>query len=422
MCRIFAAYPERGDYIMYKSRTIRLELNDKQTSLCVGHAGVARHAWNSALNRCIELRSIGSKHPSAIDNHKWLVATIKKENSWYYNYSKCSPQQALRNLEKAFKNFHILQKESGYKLRDKNGQLKGFPNFKKKGVNDSFYLERNIKLQGNKIRLPIFGWIKCSETLPDVKVKSATIKRISNNWFVVFWYEFSGGIVSKKESEVGVDLGIKHLATFSNGDVIINRKSYENAKNKLIKQKKEVSRRFIRCSENQSSNYKKSALKLSKTYATVANIRRDVLHKTTSFLAKNFETVVIEDLKVKKMTKNRKLSSAILDVGFYEFKRQLLYKKEWYGGNVIIANQYYPSSKICSCCGNKKEKLKLSERTYKCSSCDTKIDRDLNAAINLKNLAVSSTVTAFGDESSVVRNPIKIVDELGIEHQMFTFV
>ena len=129
------------------------------------------------------------------------------------------------------------------------------------------------------------------------------------------------------------------------------------AKSKLRKQQKEVSRRFVRGAKNQSNNYKKSVLKLAKTHAKVANVRKDSLHKLTSYLSKNFETVVIEDLKPKNMAKNHNLASAILDGGFFEFKRQLLYKKQWYGGSIIIANTFYPSSKLCSCCGNKKENI-----------------------------------------------------------------
>jgi len=138
-------------------------------------------------------------------------------------------------------------------------------------------------------------------------------------------------------------------------------------------------------------------------------------------LSKNFETVVIEDLKPKNMAKNHNLASAILDGGFFEFKRQLLYKKQWYGGSIIIANTFFPSSKLCSCCGNKKEKLKLSEREYTCYNCAVTLDRDLNASVNLNNLAVSFTATAFGDESTGSFE-LQLVDELGIKHQMFTFV
>lgn len=409
--------------MQYKSYKIRLEPNNKQVTLFSQHCGVARHAYNVGLAYCNDLFKEGVKTPSAIDLHKWLVAVIKKENPWYYNSSKCSPQESLRNLEKAFKSFHRLQKKSGYSLKDKKGFLKGLPNFKKKGVKDSFYLEGSIRIENGYVKLPKIGWIKMSEKVEVLNIKNCTVSRISNEWFISFKTEYVPIKTVKIFNNVGVDLGIKTLATLSNEEVFDNLKPYKNAKKKLRKQQKEVSRRFVKGAKNQSNNYKKSVLKLTKTHAQVANVRLDNLHKITTYLAKNFETVVIEDLKISNMVKNHNLAPAILDGGFYEFKRQLLYKKEWYGGTVILANTYYPSSKLCSSCGSKKEVLKLSEREYACTECSTVIGRDLNASRNLENLTVSSTVTAFGDESSdSVKTEFQLVDELGIKHQMFTFV
>jgi putative transposase len=415
--------------VQYKSYKIRIEANNKQKSLFAKHAGTARHAYNIALSYCNDLFKNGEKIPSAIDLHKWLVAIVKQENKWYYEVSKYTPQQALRNLETAFKNFHTLQKKSQYKLlhyKTVNGVkistgLQGLPRFKKKGQNDSFYLEGAIRFKDNKIKLPKIGWVKLSESLDIDTIKNCTISRKANQWYISFKTEYIPVKTVKKHDAVGIDLGIKTLATLSNGEVFKNQKPYKNAKTKLRKQQKEVSRRYKKGAESQSSNYKKSVQKLAKTHAMIANIRKDAIHKITSYLAKNFETVVIENLKVKNMSKNKKLASAILDGGFFEFKRQLEYKKIWYGGKVIIADTFYPSSKLCSNCGNKKDNLKLSERKYICDSCNFEIDRDLNASINLEKLAVSSTVTAFGDGSSA-QFCVQPVDELGIKHQMLTFV
>ena len=405
----------------YKSFKIRLEPNNKQRTMFAKHAGVVRHAYNVGLTYCNELREKKEKTPSSIDLHKWLVATIKKENGWYYEVSKCSPQQALRDLESAFKSFHRTQKKSGYSLKSKKGLLQGFPQFKRKGVKDKFYLEGNIKINGNKIKLPKIGLVKLSENLGEKIIKNCTVSRKANEWFVAFKIEHIPTMTQKKFDVVGVDLGIKTLATLSNGEVFENFKPYKKAKQKLRKQQKEVSRRFVKGAESQSKNYKKSVLKLAKTHATVANVRKDVLHKLTTYLSQNFETVVIEDLKIKNMTKNHNLASAILDGGLFEFKRQLLYKKAWYGGTIIIANTFYPSSKLCSCCGYKKEKLKLSEREYVCTNCSIVLDRDFNASKNLEKLAVSSTVVAYGDESSDL-NGSQLICEIGIKHQMLKFV
>ena len=139
--------------MQYKSFKIRLEPNNKQATLFLQHCGVARHAYNIGLAYCNDLFKSGEKIPNAITLHKWLVAIVKKENPWYYDSSKCSPQEALRDLEKAFKNFHRLQKKSGYTLKDKKGFLKGLPNFKKKGKKDSFYLEGAIRIEKNLIKL-----------------------------------------------------------------------------------------------------------------------------------------------------------------------------------------------------------------------------------------------------------------------------
>jgi len=404
----------------YKAFKIRLEPNNKQKTMFLKHAGVSRHAYNQGLAYCNDLFEKTKKIPSAFDLQKWGVSFIKNEYPWYYEVSSKTSEKAFADVYDAFKNFYRQQKKSNYTLKDKKGRLKDLPNFKKKGTKDKFYLAGSIKIVGNKIQLPRIGFVKISEKKEPQKIKNCVVSRVADQWFVSFKIEFEPEKTIKKEDIVGVDLGVKTLATLSNGETFLNHKPYNKAKKKLRKQQKEVSRRFKKGAENQSKNYKKSVIKLSKIHARVANVRKHILHNVTSHLAKNFETVVIENLNVKNMVKNRNLASAILDGGFFEFKRQLLYKKQWYGGSVIIANSFYPSTKLCSCCGNKKDVIKLSERVYKCESCNTVLDRDLNASFNLKNLAVNSTVTALGDKSSA-SNEVQLVDELGIKHQMFTF-
>ena len=177
--------------MQYKSYKIRLEPNNKQVTLFSQHCGVARHAYNQGLSYCNDLFKEGVKTPSAIDLHKWLVTVVKKENTWYYNSSKCSPQEALRNLEKAFKSFHRLQKKSGYSLKDKKGFLKGLPNFKKKGIKDNFYLEGSIRIENGHVKLPKIGWIKMSEKVEVSSIKNCTISRISNEWFVSYKVEYT---------------------------------------------------------------------------------------------------------------------------------------------------------------------------------------------------------------------------------------
>ena len=352
-----------------------LNLNNKQKTLCVRHAGTSRHAWNWGLALCKQLLLHNKnnpadkiKFPTAIDLHKLLVASVKVENPWYYQSSKCAPQEALRNLTKAFKRMHQVKGS-------------GFPKFKKKNIRDSFYLESNIRISGNKIKLPIIGWVKCHEQLPSVNPKNVTIRLRADRWFIAFKLD-SLPINNQTLGEaLGVDLGINTLATCSNGFVATNPKAYRKAKRKLAKLQKELGRRTIG-----GSNREKTKLKLAKCHYQISSIRSDTLHKLTTYLAKNHSEIWVEDLNVSGMLKNHKLAAAISDCGFYEFKRQLEYKTAWYGSKLCLVNRWFPSSQLCSNCGSK-QSMPLSQRQYNCSSCNAKVDRDLNASINILNYA-----------------------------------
>ncbi|MDY7003451.1 MAG: RNA-guided endonuclease TnpB family protein [Cyanobacteriota bacterium] len=352
---------------MMKSFKTKLKLNNYQKTILAKHAGVARHAYNWGLATCIKEYEKTKKRPSAITLHKRLVAEVKSINPWYYEVSKCAPQQALRDLERAFKNFLTIAK-------------RGFPKFKKKGRKDSFYLEGSIKIfQGNYIQLPRIGVVKTYEILPSVPVKNVTISKRSDSWYISFKYNFESYPTEKIGETIGVDIGINTLATCSDGSKFANVKAYRQAKKRLVRHQRAVSKKVIG-----SKNRRKAVKKLAKVHKKVADIRADALHKLTSWLAKNHSTIIIEDLNVSGMLKNHKLASAIADCGFYEFKRQLTYKCEWYGSELVIADRYYPSSQICSNCGHQ-QKMPLNLRTYECSECGFQADRDFNAAVNLKN-------------------------------------
>jgi putative transposase len=373
-----------------KSFKTELKLNNHQKTMMAKHAGVARHAYNWGLQIWIETYQKGEKHPTAIDLHKRLVAEVKTENQWYYEVSKCAPQQALRDLDRAFKNFFTIPQ-------------RGYPKFKKKGQKDSFYLEGNIKICGNKIKLPVIGWVKTYEKhLPPILVnKSGGNVRISlkgGRWFIAYKIDVQPPIIDTPHPPdiggqggcVGVDLGIKTLATLSDGQTFPAVKAYKKAQKKLAKLQRSVSRKV-----QGSANRKKAIKRLSKEHYRVACVRKDAIHKLTTYLAKNHSEIVIEDLNVSGMLKNHRLASAIADGGFYEFRRQLEYKCEWYGSKLIVVNRFYPSSKTCSNCGFIHKELTLKERTFVCPNCDFSLDRDLNAAINLSK-AGSFSVTACG--------------------------
>ncbi len=207
-----------------KSFKTKLKVNNQQKTILAKHAGVARHAYNWGLATCITEYESTKKRPSAITLHKRLVAEVKSINPWYYEVSKCAPQQALRDLERAFKNFLTIPG-------------RGFPKFKKKGKKDSFYLEGSIKiLQGNYIKLPRIGIVKTYEILPSLPVKNVTISKKANNWYISFKYDFEPvpNPTPNSRAVIGVDVGINALATCSDGTKYANVKAYKIAKKRLI--------------------------------------------------------------------------------------------------------------------------------------------------------------------------------------------
>ncbi len=361
-----------------------LKPNQKQKTLFAKHCGVARHAWNiglSALKFVLEHNKNNPeqklKIPTAIDLHKWLVAVIKPNYPWYYEVSKCPPQQALRNLCSSLKDFF-----SKKKIR---GKIVSFPRYKKKEKHDSFYLDGSIKTDHFAIKLPNIGWVRTYERLPQgITPKNVTISRKADKWFVSFKVEVTEENTPKLKEVVGVDLGIKNLATLSTGESIEGAKSYKRLEKKLSRLQY-----LLRKKQKFSNNWKKAQLQIAKLHLKIADIRKDTLHKLTTYLAKNHGTVVIEDLNVSGMMANHKLAKAIADMGFYEFRRQLEYKTKLYGSKLVIVDRFFPSSKTCSNCGCKKTELNLSDRIFKCDDCGFELDRDFNDSINLSKVASS---------------------------------
>jgi putative transposase len=385
-----------------KSIKVRLELNNEKRSLAVQHAGTARYAYNWGLEKSQKAHESGLKRPTAVDLHKDWVVFKNTEATWAQSVSKCAPQEAFRHLNTAYQRSFQM----------KHVRL---PKFKKKGHKDSFYLEGSIHLKGNRIKLPKFGWVNCSEKLPHgVAVQNVTVSRHADHWFVSFKIPHSKSVqLPENQTIIGVDLGIKTLATLSNGQTIAHKRPYKCQKRKLRLAQRQASKKYVRgkSASDQSKNYQKAQAKVAKIHYKIACIRKDALHQVTTHLAQNHREVVIEDLNVKGMSRNHKLASAIFDGGFYEFRRQLTYKCDWYGSKLTVVDRFYPSSKTCSGCSKVQKELSLKERVYCCEHCGLAIDRDLNAAINLRNQAVSYTASACGvfkpPNDSLVRDTLK---------------
>jgi putative transposase len=378
-----------------------LDLNHDQISNCKRHAGTARWAYNWGLARKKEAYIATGKSPSAIDLHRELNILKRTDASWMYEVSKCAPQEALRNLDAAFAHFFRrckLKKAGKYK-----GKL-GYPQRKtrKKGLG-SFRLTGSIVVFPDAVQLPRLGRLRLKERgyLPTsgVRVLSATVSEQAGHWYVSVLVEQERAVPEHTGPMVGVDLGLKRLATMSDGEIADNPRHLQQHLRKIKRLHRAVARK-----QKGGQNRKKAARRLGAQYRHVANQRANTLHQLTSRLAKTKSVVVIEDLHVSGMLQNHHLAQAIGDAGWAEFRRQLSYKAAWYGCRVIVADRWFASSKTCSHCGWVDESLTLAERTFDCQTCGLVIDRDQNGARNLEKLADSSadSLNACGEGSSGV--------------------
>jgi len=391
-----------------------LDLNNVQKTACLRHAGAARFAYNWGLARKMEAYQKGEKVPTAIDLHRELNVLKRGELSWMYAVSKCAPQEALRNLDQAYTHFfrRVKEKKAGKKV------AAGFPRFKsKKNGVGSFRLTGAIHVFEDAIQLPRLGRLRLKERgyLPveGVHILSANVSERAGRWFVSVQVEMNQpDPLETAKPVVGVDLGVLALATISDGTRIENPRALKSSLYKIKRLQRVVSRR-----QKGSTNRQKAVRQLAKAHLRIANVRKNALHQVTSLLARTKSAVVLEDLNVSGMVKNHHLAQAIVDVGFYEFRRQMVYKGQWYGCQVILADPFYPSTKRCSHCGHIKVEMGLNERVYICDHCGWKIDRDLNAAINLEQVTTGSSPERYACRESVSPGYQAVLVEAGTEQQ-----
>jgi putative transposase len=295
-----------------------------------------------------------------------------------------------------------------------------FPQFRKKGVHDRFTLTNDqFSIDGSRIRIPNLGWVRMRESLRFAgKLMSATVSRVADRWFVsitVDTPDTSRLPQAENQGAVGVDLGVSALATLSTGETIPGPKPHKALLGRLRRLSRSLSRK-----QKGSANRKKARARLAKLHTRIANIRSDAMHKLTTDLTRRFHTIGIEDLNVRGMVKNRHLARSIMDMSFFEFRRQLEYKAAMRGGQVVVADRFFASSKTCSACRHKLDDLPLSVRRWTCPDCGAVHDRDVNAAINLKNVAESSaggcqpfqrqadcSATACGEEGAGLGRKLK---------------
>ena len=297
--------------------------------------------------------------------------------------TKNAPQMAIIQLGEAFKNFFAGRTQ--------------YPQFRRKGVHDRFTLTNDqFSIDGCRIRIPHLGWVRMRESLRFAgRIMSATVSRVADRWFVSIAVDTpDSSHLPKAENQgaVGVDLGVSALATLSTGEAIDGPKPHKALLARLQRLSRSLSRK-----QKGSANRKKARAKLARLHARIAAIRNDALHQLTTNLTRRFHTIGIEDLNVRGMVKNRHLARSIADMGFFELRRQLEYKAVMRGGQIVVVGRFFPSSKTCSQCGHRLDVLSLSVRKWACPECGSVHDRDVNAALNLKNMAVSSTASACGE-------------------------
>jgi len=364
-------------------QAFRYELapTNKQRSLLVRSAGTARFAYNWGLDVC---RAYLGKHlliPSAMELHRMWNAYKREHAPWAYEVSKCAGQEALRDLRTAFDNFFASRggKRAGPKM--------GFPRYRKRGRDDRFRLTGAIHVGPKGVQLPRLGWVRTKEPTAKFRgrVLSASVRREADRWYVSLTVE-----VERPEPQpcgggvVGVDLGLTAFATLSDGTVARPSRFLARAQRALRRKQKALTRK-----QKGSHRRRKAALAVARLHRKVRNRRRDFHHKLSTTLARTKSVVVIEDLAVKGMVRNRHLARAISDAGWGEFRTMLEYKTAWCGSTLVVADRFYPSSKTCSHCGTVRAELSLSERVFRCEACGLEIDRDLNAAINLERLGTA---------------------------------
>ena len=373
---------------MICSHRIALDPTVEQSIALSRACGVARFTWNWALDAWNKKYASGEKVTANALKLEWNKLKHEKF-PWVGESPKDANQQPFSNLNSAFQRF--------FKRKSKR------PSFKRKGEHDSFYVSNDkFSVDGLTVRLPVIGPVRMLEELRfDGKITSGTVSREANRWFLSVSVDTDVKRLPKTDKSVGVDLGLKTAVVCSDGTSF-------DAPKPLKQNLKRLKRRSRRHSRKQkgSTNRKKSKLRLARLHARIKNIRRDWTHKVTSKLIHENQVICIEDLNVKGMVANRKLARAICDVGWYEIRRQLEYKALWYGRDVRVIGRFIPTTKTCSNCGCKKDSISLSTRVYSCDHCGIEIDRDLNAAINIRTAGLAGTYACGPEGSGYCSNTI----------------
>jgi putative transposase len=347
-------------------------------------AGSCRFVYNIALETKIYAYQSKKKSISCFELIKQLTELKKDEKTkWLNDAPAQSLQQAISNLDTAFSNF----------FRGKAN----FPKFKKKKHKQSFRIPQGIKVdfENWKVFIPKLKWVEfCRDRKFNGEIRQATItKTPTNRYFISILVDNKKELPKKKpikeKTAIGIDVGLKHFATLSNGTKIENPKYLFHSLKRLRIEQRSLQRKYKKGKkfEEQSNSYKKQKLVVARLHEKISNQRKDFLHKLSSAIVKQYDTICVENLNIKGMIQNKNLSRSILDVGWGMFISQLKYKSEWYGKNFVQIGRFIPSSRLCSC-GYCNSELSLADREWTCPECKQTHNRDILAANNIKNFGL----------------------------------
>ena len=376
------------DRDVIRAHKILLQPTQSQANYFDQAAGVARFAYNWGLRVWQDIQAIQSIDPSVSSTsqqelRRELNRIKATQYPWMLNVTKCAPQMALIHLGEAFQRFFK--------------GLSKYPAYKRKGRDDRFTLTNDqFSVQERHIRIPKLGLVRMRESLRfQGKIVSATVSKNAGQWYVSIRVDVDPQTLppsnAKNHGVVGIDLGVRTLATLWGDNGLVRKALAEKSLATFLPRLKKLSRAFSRKVKHSNGWYKALA-QLQKLQARIANIRKDRLHKLTTEISSHYHTVGLEDLDVSDMVANnhRGLRRSLLDMSFYEFRRQLTYKMEASGGLLVVVDRYYPSSKTCSDCDRVFKGLGRGSTAWTCAGCGTRHDRDENAAKNLWRKAHSN--------------------------------
>ncbi len=370
--------------IIHKSYKFRINPNEEQQVLLSKHFGATRFVFNHYLNKRKETYLENKTSLNYYDNANDLTVMKKDDNYiWLKEINSQSLQSSLRNLDTAYNKFFRKQSK--------------FPNFKSKYDKQSFTIPQSVIIDENKLYIPKFKKGIDINLHRDIegKILFGTIsKSTTGNYHISITCEVEYQPYEKTNSSIGIDTGIKDLAILSNGEVYENIKTLKTNIKKLKYNQRQLSKK-----QKGSNNRLKQKQILGKIHEKVSNVRLDYLHKVTTEIIKNHDIICIEDLAVKNLMKNHKLSQAFSDVALGTFYTMLEYKANWNDKTVVKIDRFFPSSKTCSVCGWIKQDLELKDRNWICPSCNTYHHRDFNASQNILKQGLNILTSGCGMQS-----------------------